>query len=72
MKIAVGLPASTFRDLVCYAEILAHDDDKDSPPIDPAKLIALMVARFMATDRAFLKLRRATAAPDRTAKLSGA
>jgi len=61
VKITVELPAATFRDLTRYAEILARESGENAAPIEPAKLVAPMIARFMATDRAFLKLRRAAA-----------
>ena len=44
------------RDLAVYAEALAQGTGKDA--VDPVKLIPPMLARFMATDRAFAKLRR--------------
>jgi hypothetical protein len=57
IKLTHELPASVHRDLVAYAEILARETSQ--PINDPAKLIAPMLARFMATDRTFLKARRA-------------
>jgi hypothetical protein len=56
VKVAVELPASLHRDLLAYAEILAHQSGQ--PVSEPTKLIAPMLARFMATDRAFLKSRK--------------
>ncbi len=56
IKITLELPASVHRDLVIYAEVLARQSGQ--PINDPAKLIAPMLARFMATDRAFAKARR--------------
>lgn len=56
VKLAIELPAAVHRDLVAYSEILALDTGQ--PIADPAKLIAPMVQRFMATDRAFLKAKR--------------
>lgn len=58
VKITVELSAATFRDLTSYAEIMAREGGAAAGPVDPAKLVAPMIARFMATDRAFLKLRR--------------
>jgi hypothetical protein len=55
VKIAAELPAEVHRNLITYAEVLARETNQ---PIDPAKLIAPMLARFMATDRAFLKARK--------------
>lgn len=56
VKIALELPAAVHRDLVAYAEVLARESGHQVS--DPAKLIAPMLARFMATDRAFAKSRR--------------
>ena len=55
VKVTVELPATVHRDLVVYAEILAGESSQ--PISDPVKLIAPMLARFMATDRAFTKAR---------------
>jgi hypothetical protein len=57
VKLTVELPASVHRDLVAYGEVLGREAGQAS--LEPAKLIAPMLARFMATDRAFSKLRRA-------------
>jgi hypothetical protein len=56
VKVAHELPATVHRDLVAYAELLARESGQ--PISYPLKLIAPMLARFMATDRAFAKLRR--------------
>ena len=56
VKLTFELPAAVHRDLVAYAEILGRESDKSIP--DPTKLVAPMLARFMATDRAFAKGRR--------------
>jgi hypothetical protein len=58
VKMTIELPAAVHRDLLAYAEILARESGQSAP--DPAKLIAPMLARFMATDRAFARSRRAT------------
>jgi len=55
VKISVELPAALHRDLLAYAEILGRENGQD---VEPAKLVAPMVARFMATDRGFAKLRQ--------------
>lgn len=57
IKVTVELPAPVHRDLVVYAEVLARETGQ--PVADPAKLIAPMVQRFIATDRGFAKARRA-------------
>ena len=56
VKVAVELPAPLHRDLLAYAEILAHQSGQ--PISEPTKLIAPMLARFMATDRAFARSRK--------------
>lgn len=56
VKLTVELPAGVHRTLLAYADILARENGR---AIDPAKLIAPMIERFMATDRGFAKLRRA-------------
>jgi hypothetical protein len=60
VKLTVELSAGVHRDLLAYAEVLAHETGQSV--IEPTKLIAPMLARFMATDRAFAKIRRATQA----------
>ncbi len=57
VKVTVELPAAVHRDLAAYAEILAQANGEPVPP-DPVKLIAPMLQRFMATDRAFAKVRK--------------
>lgn len=65
VKITAELPAGVHRDLVAYSEVLARETNQ---PVDPVKLVAPMLARFMATDRAFLKTRRLKPArPDQPA-----
>ncbi|UFW71435.1 MULTISPECIES: DUF2274 domain-containing protein [Bradyrhizobium] len=61
IKITHEIPASVHRDLVAYAEILAQESGQ--PIGEPAKLIAPMLARFMAADRNFRKARRARQHP---------
>lgn len=56
VKLTVDLPAPIHRDLLAYADVLGRETGKT---IDPAKLVAPMLGRFMATDRAFAKARRA-------------
>jgi hypothetical protein len=56
VKVTLELPASIHRDFVSYAEILARQSGQTLS--DPSRLIAPMLARFMATDRAFAKSRR--------------
>ena len=59
VRLTVELPAAAHRDLAAYAEILRQDTGRT---LTPAKLVAPMVERFMATDRGFVKARNARAA----------
>jgi len=63
VKLTVELPASIHRDLVTYGQALARETGQGA--VEPAKLIAPMLVRFMATDRAFAKLRRGTPQSDK-------
>ena len=54
VKLTVELPAGVHRDLCAYAEALAAQTGQQ---LDPARLVAPMLARFMATDRGFAKVR---------------
>ncbi len=56
IRVTVDVPAEVHRDLVAYAEAHAAAAGQISP--GPAKLIVPMIAQFMASDRAFAKLRR--------------
>ena len=58
VKITIELPAAVHSDLVAYAEVLARENGLAIN--GPSKLIAPMLTRFMATDRAFAKARRAS------------
>jgi hypothetical protein len=55
VKLTIEFPASVHRDLVAYAELLGRETGQT---IDPARLVAPMLARFIATDRAFIRARR--------------
>ena len=57
LKIAIELPAAIHRDLALYAEALAKETGHAA--VEPAKLIPPMIARFMASDRALAKAKRA-------------
>ena len=60
VKLTVELSVSVHRDLLAYAEVLARETGQGVA--EPTKLIAPMLARFMATDRVFAKIRRAARA----------
>ncbi len=55
VRFTVELPAAVHRDLVAYADALGGATGQ---AVEPAKLVAPMLARFMSTDRAFLRARR--------------
>ena len=55
VKLTVELPAAVHRDLVAYAEAFARQNGQK---VEPTKLVAPMLARFMSSDRAFLRARR--------------
>ncbi|MEM7397334.1 MAG: DUF2274 domain-containing protein [Pseudomonadota bacterium] len=55
VKLTVELPAQVHRDLTAYAEILGAENGQK---LEPTKLIAPMLDRFMKTDRGFAKLRK--------------
>lgn len=55
VKLTVELPEAVHRDFVAYAELLGQEIGQ---PVEPAKLVAPMLVRFMSTDRGFSKARR--------------
>jgi hypothetical protein len=55
VRVTIELPGGVHRDLAAYAEALSKESGQ---PTEPAKLIAPMLARFMATDRAFVRGRK--------------
>lgn len=65
VKLTVDLPAALHRDLVAYGQALARETGQGA--VDPAKLVGPMLARFMATDRAFAKLRRTISTAEKAA-----
>ena len=60
VKLTIELPASVHRDLAAYSEVLGRETGKS---VEVVKLIPAMLARFMSTDRAFLKARREKQGP---------
>ncbi|PPD10038.1 MAG: hypothetical protein CTY36_01555 [Methylocystis sp.] len=67
VKLTVELPAALHRDLKAYADILARETGQT---LEPSKLIAPMLVRFIASDRGFVKARngaKKTAVPAETA-----
>ena len=63
VRLSVELPASVHRDLVAYANALAAESGATALAAD--RLVAPMLARFMATDRGFAKLRRQSGSKER-------
>ncbi len=57
IKVTIELPASIHWDLAAYAAVLTQETGQTIN--DPIKLIAPILERFMATDRAFSKAKRA-------------
>ena len=57
VRLTIELPSALHRDLVAYAQVLGRETGQSIS--EPAKLIAPMLARFIATDRTFAKMRRA-------------
>lgn len=56
VRVTIDLPARLHRELSAYAIALNYDEAKGAPP--PERLIAPMLARFMAADREFVRRRR--------------
>jgi len=52
IKVTIELSAPVHRDLVAYAEIFERETGQK---IELVKLVGPMLARFMLTDRAFLR-----------------
>lgn len=55
VRVTVDLPADIHRDLVAYAALVSQNGQ----PVDPTRLVPHMIRGFIASDRAFAKLRRA-------------
>ena len=65
VKLTVELSAALHRDLVAYGQALGRETGQGV--VEPAKLVGPMLARFMATDRAFAKLRRTISTSEKAA-----
>jgi len=57
VKLTIEISARLHRDLVAYGIVLNGGEGRDAPA--PEQLVAPMLERFIATDRAFVKARRA-------------
>jgi hypothetical protein len=56
VKLTVELSATTHRDLVRYGQVLAEETGQKV--VETPKLVEPMLVRFMATDRAFARLKK--------------
>lgn len=56
VKVTVEMPATVYRDLVAYADVLGRETGQ--PVADPVRLIVPMLERFMSTDRGFRRARQ--------------
>lgn len=56
VKVTLDLPAQVHRDLVAYGQALGAESGGKA--VEPSRLVGPMLARFMATDRAFVRGRR--------------
>ncbi|MEO0994858.1 MAG: DUF2274 domain-containing protein [Pseudomonadota bacterium] len=61
VKLTVELPADVHRDLCDYAAVLGQQTGQD---LEPARLVAPMLARFMSTDRGFATARKSLSKTD--------
>ncbi len=68
IRITFELAATVHRDLLAYAAAHAKENGQDKS--DPEKLIGPMLARFMATDRAFVKARKRKSTPSNAQRAS--
>lgn len=60
VKLTIEFPAAVHRNLVAYAEAIGRESGQPAP--DPTRIVAPMIERFMATDRAFARGRKSKAA----------
>lgn len=58
MRLTLDIPARLHRDLAAYALAVNGGDPKGAPTVE--RLVPPMLERFIATDRAFAKLRRSS------------
>jgi hypothetical protein len=56
VKLTIELPAAVHRNLIAYAAAIGRESGQPAP--DPTKIVAPMIERFMATDRAFARVRK--------------
>ncbi|MFS3136294.1 DUF2274 domain-containing protein [Gluconacetobacter sacchari] len=59
VRMTVAFPAEIHRDLLLYARFLAEENGSNANVAkNPARLVPIMVARFIERDRVFLKKRK--------------
>ena len=56
VRLTVELPAGLHRDLVAYGEAIGREAGTSA--IEPGKLVGPMLAKFIASDRGFTRVRR--------------
>jgi hypothetical protein len=61
VKLSIEFAGPVHRTLLAYAEAIGRETGQPAP--DPVKLVPLMVERFMASDRAFARVRRPKTRP---------
>lgn len=61
VKLTIKIPAELHRELSLYGHALGQATGGEA--IDPVKLIAPMLSRFIASDREFSRLRRSATSP---------
>ena len=59
VKLTIELPAAVHRNRLAWEEAIGRESGQCAP--DPAKIVAPMIERFMATDRAFDRVRKSKA-----------
>lgn len=61
VRLSITLPAALHRDLIAYAELMSQESGKT---VEPSKLIAPMLEKFIASDRGFAKARGKNTRPE--------
>jgi hypothetical protein len=56
VKLTVEFAGQVHRNLLAYAEAIGRETGQPAP--DPAKVVPLMVERFIASDRVFARVRK--------------
>jgi len=56
VRVSIDIPAQIYRELVAYGSILANENGQSK--IEPTKLIAPMIEKFIRGDKAFRKMNK--------------